>query len=101
MLKLCSTTDCTRSVMANHVHLLITPHVALPKLMKSLKGITAKRGNAILGITGCPFWQGESYDRLVRNQKEFDRIAHYIEQNPVTAGLVSEAADFRWSSAGK
>src|ERR1035437_8733857 len=30
-------------VMPNHVHLLATPTVALPKLTKSLKGITAKR----------------------------------------------------------
>ena len=30
-------------VMPNHVHLLATPALALPKLTKSLKGITAKR----------------------------------------------------------
>jgi len=34
--------------MANHLHLLITPQVALPKLRRSLKGITAKRANQIL-----------------------------------------------------
>jgi putative DNA methylase len=35
-------------VMPNHVHLLVTPRVELPKLTKSLKGITAKRANMIL-----------------------------------------------------
>jgi REP element-mobilizing transposase RayT len=49
-------------VMPNHVHLLATPAVALPKLTKSLKGITAKRANAMLALTGSPFWQEESYD---------------------------------------
>jgi hypothetical protein len=44
-------------VMPNHVHLLATPAVPLPKLTKSLKGITAKRGNALLALTGRPFWQ--------------------------------------------
>ena len=43
-------------VMPNHVHLLITPHIAVPKLLRSLKGITGKRANQILGQTGRPFW---------------------------------------------
>ncbi len=55
-------------VMPNHVHLLATPTVALPRLTKSLKNITAMRANAMLALTGRPFWQEESYDRLVRNQ---------------------------------
>ena len=42
-------------VMPNHVHLLATPVVALPKLTKSLKGITAKRANAMMALTGSPF----------------------------------------------
>jgi len=85
-------------VMPNHVHLLITPKIPLPQLTKSLKGITAKRGNAILGLTGHSFWQEESYDHLVRNQRS-DRIRFYIERNPVRAGLVAGASDFPWSSA--
>ena len=36
-------------VMPNHVHLLLTPSVALPQLTKSLKGITAKRANGSEG----------------------------------------------------
>jgi len=49
-------------VMANHLHLLINPQVALPKLLQWLKGITAQRANKILGLTGQAFWQEESYD---------------------------------------
>ncbi len=51
-------------VMPNHVHLLLSPQVPLPKLTKSLKGITAKRANAMLGLTGNSFWQEESYDQF-------------------------------------
>jgi REP element-mobilizing transposase RayT len=61
-------------VMPNHVHLLVTPSVPLPRLTKSLKGITAKRANAMLALTGTPFWQEESYDHLVRNGREFEKI---------------------------
>jgi REP element-mobilizing transposase RayT len=87
-------------VMPNHVHLLASPAVALPKLMKSLKGITAKRANALLALTGRPFWQEESYDHLVRHAGEFEKIRNYIEGNPVRAELVTSASEYRWSSAG-
>ncbi|MDP8980695.1 MAG: transposase [Acidobacteriota bacterium] len=86
------------AVMPNHVHILITPFVPLPKLTGSLKGITAKRANEMLRLTGKPFWQEESYDRLVRDGQEFLRIQRYIEWNPVRAGLVSEPCDYPWSS---
>jgi len=42
-------------VIPNHVHLLVTATVPLPKLTKSLKSITAKRANAMLALTGSPF----------------------------------------------
>jgi hypothetical protein len=57
----------------------------------SLKGITAKRADAMLGLTGNPFWQEESYDHLVRHDREFEKIRNDIEVNPVRAGLVREA----------
>jgi putative transposase len=85
-------------VMANHVHLLITPRIELPRLTQSLKRFTAREGNRMLGTTGQPFWQDESYDRWVRDEVEFERIADYIENNPVTAGLCATPGDFPWSS---
>jgi putative transposase len=86
-------------VMPNHVHILVTPAVELPKLTRSLKGITSKRANTMLTLVGKPFWQEESYDHLVKHQREFEKILNYIESNPVRAGLVKEASDYRWSSA--
>jgi putative transposase len=85
-------------VMPNHVHVLITPLVPLPKLLRSVKGITAKRANSMLGRSGEPFWQDESYDHMVRSQREFERICSYIHNNPVRAGLVPDLAEYRWSS---
>jgi REP element-mobilizing transposase RayT len=51
-------------VMANHVHLLIRPAIAPYHLLRSLKGASARFANRLLGRTGEPFWQKESYDRL-------------------------------------
>ncbi|MBV8843756.1 MAG: transposase [Bryobacterales bacterium] len=86
-------------VMPNHVHVLLTAFIALPKLTKSIKGITAKRANRLLAQTGSSLWQEESYDHLVRDASEFQRIRLYIENNPVRAGLVQEASAYPWSSA--
>jgi REP element-mobilizing transposase RayT len=85
-------------IMPNHVHMLITPAVPLAKITRSLKGITARRANAILGLSGKPFWQDESYDHVVRNGQELERIRAYIAENPVRAGLAASAEDYRWSS---
>ncbi len=88
-------------VMANHVHVLLTPLVPASRLQKALKGFTARAANKILGRTGEPFWQRESYHHWVRNEQEFQRILRYIEDNPVTAGVVARAEDYPWFSAHK
>jgi putative transposase len=85
--------------MSNHVHILLRPIENPPKVLQWLKGTTARHANQLLCRTGKPFWQRESYDHWVRDDNEFARIAAYIESNPVKAGLVEEAAKYRWSSA--
>ncbi|MGP8246160.1 MAG: transposase [Bryobacteraceae bacterium] len=87
-------------VMPNQVHLLVSPHIPLPQLTKTLKGFTARQANQMLALTGNSFWQGESYDHLVRDRAEWERIRSYIERNPVRAALVRQAVEYRWSSAG-
>jgi putative transposase len=86
-------------VMPNHVHLLITPNIEPSAALRRLKGASARQANQLLRLTGQPFWQTESYDHLVRNQAEFERIESYIIQNPVRAGLVRTEEEYPWSSA--
>jgi putative transposase len=86
------------AVMANHVHVLLLPLIPPSRLLKSLKGYTAHEANRILGRTGEPFWRRESYDHWIRNENEWQRIAAYIENNPVKAGLVSSPEQYQWSS---
>ncbi len=85
-------------IMPNHVHVLLLPRVELPQMTHWLKGRTAVEANRLLGRTGA-FWQHESYDHWVRNEREFNRIVAYIEENPVSAGLAATAEDWPWSSA--
>jgi REP element-mobilizing transposase RayT len=86
-------------VMPNHVHRLILPRVALPQITHWIKGRTAREANLLLGRVGEPFWQHESYDHWARNERELRRIAAYIEDNPVAAGLAATPDAWPWSSA--
>ncbi|MFN7922094.1 MAG: transposase [Bryobacteraceae bacterium] len=86
-------------VMPNHVHLLITPYEDCAEPIRLLKGSTSREANLLLSRTGVPFWQSESYDHIVRDDREFHRIAGYIENNPICAGLANTPEEFCWSSA--
>jgi putative transposase len=87
------------AIMANHVHVLLLPLISPSKLLQSLKGVTAREANKLLGRTGEQFWRRESYNHWVRDENEWNRIAKYIERNPVKAGLVTKMEDYPWSSA--
>jgi REP-associated tyrosine transposase len=86
-------------VMANHVHVLLTPNVEAPKITKSLKGVTSRAANKVLLRSGEPFWQDESFDHWIRDEADFTKTLHYIEHNPVTARMVAAPEDWPWSSA--
>ena len=92
-------------IMPNHVHAVFTPlpveengdeYYSLASIMQSLKGYTAREANRVLGRKGR-FWQDESYDHVVRDRKELDRIVNYVLHNPVKAGLVELPEDWQWS----
>jgi type I restriction enzyme R subunit len=75
-------------VMPNHVHVLFRPlegH-ALPEIVKSWKGFTSREINKRAGKTGA-LWQDEYWDRLIRNEQHFFKVAEYIRENPVKAKL--------------
>jgi REP element-mobilizing transposase RayT len=84
-------------VMSNHVHLLVEPFREARCFLKAVKNYSAREANRLLGRSG-PFWQAESYDHWVRDAEELGRIRAYIHENPVKAGLVGKAEEYRWSS---
>jgi len=86
-------------VMGNHVHILLRPQGEPSRALQWIKGTTAREANQLLARTGKPFWQRESYDHWVRDERQLERIVAYIENNPVTAGLAAVASEFPWSSA--
>jgi len=95
------------TIMPNHGHLVAKPLVqnvgqdailpySLARIMHSLKLYTAREANKILGRTG-EFWQHESYDHVVRDEQEWQRIIKYVLNNPVKAGLVDTWENWPWN----
>jgi len=45
-------------------------------------------------------WHREYWDRFIRDERHYRQVVEYIHQNPVKAGLVAEAEQWKWGSAG-
>jgi putative transposase len=78
-------------VMPNHVHAVFVqnPEWPLEKLIRSWKGFTARRINALCGRSGG-LWQRDYFDRLVRDEKHFANCVRYIRRNPEKARLAKD-----------
>ncbi|MCF6157611.1 MAG: hypothetical protein E3K32_03345 [wastewater metagenome] len=90
-------------IMPNHVHMVFTVErsaTSLCIILQSLKAYTARKANKILDQKGT-FWQRESYDHIVREGKELERIIHYVLHNPVKAGMVTNREQWKWSYCRK
>lgn len=88
-------------IMPTHVHKVIntgfrTDPKPLHQIMKKVKGASSRMINMELGQTGV-FWQAESYDHLIRSDRELAAIGNYILENPVKAGLVTHWEDWPYS----
>ncbi len=90
-------------IMPNHVHVVLRPllkdgesYYPLAQIMHTMKGYTAGRANRLLGRSG-QFWLHESYDHVVRDANELERIVKYVVNNPVKAGLVLEWQQWPWT----
>ena len=88
------------TVMPNHVHALLEALDGFPLdgVIHSWKSFSAKRANRILEREGR-FWAPDYFDRRIRDDAHFAGAVRYIEQNPVKAGLVESASDWRRGSA--
>ena len=70
-------------IMPNHVHVLFSPVGDNPvqSIVGSWKKFSAHEINKMLNRTGS-VWERESFDRMVRNDGDFEAKFNYIEANP-------------------
>ena len=88
--------DCFAAmVMSDHVHLLLRPKdgISLSRIMHGIKGAGARKINPHRQTMG-KVWQSESYDRIMRNQAEFDEKLNYMLNNPVKRQLTDDPGDY-------
>jgi REP element-mobilizing transposase RayT len=86
-------------VMPDHVHLILRPlpGLDLSRIMKGIKGVSANLLNRARGTAGT-VWQDESYDRIIRNEDEFNEKLNYMLNNPAKAGLCAPGEEYDgWS----
>ena len=85
--------------MTNHIHLIVIPNAedGLQKVLKPLHTRYAQRINRRNGWTGH-FWQGRFFSSPLDDPYLWASL-RYGERNPVRAGIVTKAEDYRWSSA--
>jgi REP element-mobilizing transposase RayT len=94
-------------VMPDHIHILARPLTLnlmdplagpvhdLGDILGSIKKFSARRINLRHGRSGA-LWQDERYDRIVRDDREFEEKWLYLRTNPVKAGLVEKPEDYPW-----
>ena len=85
--------------MTNHMHLLLTPaeDTSISRLMQYVGRLYVRRFNFRYSRTGTLF-DGRFKSCLVQSERYLLTCLRYIELNPVRAGLVSDPAEYRWSS---
>jgi putative transposase len=87
-------------VMPDHFHLLLTVdcELTVEKAMQFIKGGFAFRAGRELAFK-APVWQKGFSEVRVLDAEAYGQVAEYIRNNPVARHLVSEEADFPYSSA--
>lgn len=63
---------------------LVNPkYETLSNIIGAFKTTAATRVNKFRGLVGVPVWQQSFYDRIIRNDREFEYIQKYIQNNPI------------------
>lgn len=98
-------------IMPSHLHWVFRPTLEYEaslkdgertpreRIMHSMKLWTSRVCNGLLNRRGHYFWQQESYDRWIRDDRETYWITQYVQDNPVRAGLATQPDEWQWSSA--
>ena len=85
--------------MPDHLHLLVeatSEHADVRRLIKLAKQYS---GYAFSQTCGERLWQRYGYERVLRGDEPTLRVARYILENPVRAGLAECPADYPFSGS--
>ncbi len=104
-------------VMPDHLHAILASHLKPSKTLQYVNGITSRRVIDYLRTNGhesslkklqhedkernyrYSLWDHHANTKLITCEEILMEKVQYLHQNPVRAGLVTNALDYRWSSA--
>ncbi len=88
-------------IMANHYHLAVRMgEVSLVRSMRTVHQRFSQSYNGRHRVFG-PFWQGRYRSKFVEDAEYLQQLIVYIHLHPVSAGVVANAADYRWGGHGE
>jgi RecG-like helicase/REP element-mobilizing transposase RayT len=94
-------------IMPDHVHMLFEPAVkengengeaifySITEILHSIKSFTAHEINKAEKSKG-EVWETESFDRIIRSERDLHEKFQYITRNPWDTGLVGQGQDYSW-----
>jgi putative transposase len=83
-------------LMPDHVHLLLQDN-ELIELMRLIKGRLLPIGRRI--EPGRKLWQRSFYDHALREDEDVNKVAMYIWENPMRAGIVANPVNYPMSGS--
>jgi hypothetical protein len=102
--------------MTDHLHTIVGSNLKPAKVLQYINGIIAHRAIAFLKNNGhstsleklrhaersrgykYSLWEHHPNTKILTSEEVLMQKVNYVHQNPVRAGLVSKAEDYRWSS---
>jgi len=86
-------------IMPDHLHVLLTPsaEVSLEKAVMYIKGGFSFRAKKELAYN-WNIWQRTYNEHRIKDAQDYWSHLEYIHENPVRAGIVLDAKEYRWSS---
>ena len=87
------------TLMTNHIHTIVMPESerGLGEVFRNTHSQYGHWFNRKYGLSGH-LWQARYYS-CVLGESHLWSAVRYVERNPVRAGMVKRAEDYRWSSA--
>jgi putative transposase len=80
-------------IMPDHIHLFVCgpDHFELGRWIGLLKQCLSK--NVVRAPSADPIWQRGAFDHVLRSDESYAEKWNYVRDNPVRAGLVTNADD--------
>ena len=88
------------AILLEHLHMVIEyEDIDVSSFVKKFKLSFSERYRRRVGMKGGRVWQYRFWDRVMRDQDEFNNHLDYTHYNPVRHGLIDNPFRWRYSSA--